>query len=170
MFFPKTPAISTAPIADNRIDDYSNSKKLWISSSPSPDRNCSHTSSWTQDRKLAPSKTKFLRWGWGDKGIPRPRDHLATSADILLSQLQGRGCYWYQVGGGQGCHQTSYNAWGSPRKRERRDSSCQQDGEKLCTEVHTASICMDCLLTSIPASASSPSVSPGEPPLLLLPL
>lgn len=41
VFFPITPAISTVPVADNKINDYSNSVKLSISSSLSPDSNCS---------------------------------------------------------------------------------------------------------------------------------
>lgn len=56
-----------------------------------------------------------------------------------------------------------------PRRRKMGlQLSAAGTGERLCSNfVPDASINSDCLLTSIPtSSASSPSASPGEPPLL----
>lgn len=73
LFFPITPAISTAPVVHNKISDYSDPTKLSISSSLSPDSNCSCMSLWTLPKfgSLLPPKWS---WGGGDRGFCLLRD------------------------------------------------------------------------------------------------
>lgn len=67
------------------------------------------------------SKPMLLNWGQ----LCLPRGHLAMSGDIYRCHNWGRGCYWHQMGRGQGCCETSYYALDSPTVRDLSNSNYQ---------------------------------------------
>lgn len=123
---PISPALSTAPVADTKINDYSNSKKLTISSLLSSDSNCSCTSLWTLPKtgSSLPPKQSFC-FGHFDIG------HCLQT--LCCHNCRGEGATW----GGRRSGMPPNILQGTRQPSGHRKMQLPMSTVKICAEVST---------------------------------